>query len=298
MDFWRSTMWLGLVGLAALAGCHDVVEPMGKSPLRPPHMSPDSVALDAFFARFPLGDPEANQLVWADVDEMLLPAEIRQRLTRNGFRVGLAGGQVPASLARLLELSDKPAPQGNSLENRVTDLGHEPRVVRRHMELRAGARTEIVASDLQEETSVLLCNSAGVEGETFGTAQPILAVRAFPERDGRVRLKLVPEIHHGESKIRYVGTQGALRIEQGRAKRAFDEMAIEAVLAPGQILIASTLPQRSCTLGHRFFTERTDGRVEQKILVLRLAQTQHDELFNPAEVLPLDALPEKPAATP
>ncbi len=278
--------------LAALAGCRNIAEPVGKSPLKPPRMSAESVALDVFFVRFPFGELEPNGALWADVDEMHLPAEVRQRLARNGFRVGLVGGQVPTSLSKLLELKDKPAPRCRSLENRIVDLEHEPRVVRRHMELRAGVRTEVIASDVQEETPVLLCGSTGVEGESFRSAQAVLAIKAYPERDGRVRVKLVPEIHHGESKLRYVGMQGALRIEPGRAKRAFEEMTIEALLAPGQILLVSTLLDRPSTLGHRFFAENADGHVEQKLLVLRLAQTQHDELFEPADVLPLDALVE------
>jgi len=289
---------LGLFCAAACSGCRHLAEPVGKSPLKPAHMSADSVALEVFFARFPFGEAEPNGPLWADVDEMHLPAEVRQRLARNGFRVGLVGGQVPTSLVKLMELKDKPAPRPRSLENRVVDLEHEPRVVRRYMELRPGVRTDVVASDIHDELSVLLCGPAGVEGETFRSAQAVLVVRAFPERDGRVRIKIVPEIQHGESKLRYVGSQGALRIEPGRAKRAFDDLAVEAVLAPGHMLILSTLLDRAGSLGHRFFTQNTDGHVEQKLLVIRLAQTQHDELFDPAEVLPLDALMEPDPQSP
>jgi hypothetical protein len=288
----RGVIWPALFCLTALAGCRNFAEPVGKSPLKPARMSPDSVALDAFFVKFPFGEVEPNGALWADVDEMNLPAEVRQRLACNGFRVGLVGGQVPASLARLLELKDKPAPRCRSLENQIVDLEHEPRVVRRHMELRAGVWTPMIASDVQEEMPVLLCFPTGVEGESFRSAQAVLAIKVAAERDGRVRVRLVPEIHHGESKLRYVSTQGALRIQPGQAKRAFEDMTMEAVLAPGHILVLSTVLHRPSTLGHRFFTENTDGHVEQKLLVLRLAQTQHDELFEPADILPLDGLAE------
>lgn len=252
----------------------------------------DSVALDIFFVRFPACNAEDAVALWADVDEMHLPAEVRQRLAQNGFRVGLVGGQVPISLSRLLELKDKPAPGSRSLETQLADLEHEPRVVRRHMEIRAGVRTEVIASDVQEEMPVLRCCLAGVEGETFHSAQAVFALTVSNERDGRVRVRLIPEIHHGESKLRYVSTQGAIRIQSGRAKRAFDDLSMEAVLAPGHILVISTLKERPGTIGHRFFAENADGRVEYKLLVLRLAQTQHDELFEPADVIPLDSLAE------
>jgi len=280
----RLALWCA----AALPGCRNVAEPVGQSLLKPAPMSADAVAMEVFFVRFPLGEAEANGPLWAEIDEMHLPAEVRQRLARNGLRVGLVGGQVPAGLVKLMELKDKPAPQPRSLENRVVDLEHAPRVVRRRMELRPGVRTDVVASDTQDELSVLLCNAGGVEGETFRSAQAVFVMRAYPERDGRVRVRVVPEIQHGENKLRYVGTQGALRIEPGRAKRAFDDLAVEAVLAPGHMLILSTLLDRPGSLGYRFFTQDADGHVEQKLLVIRLAQTQHDELFDSTDTLPVD----------
>ncbi len=283
--------WLCLAFcLAGLLGCRNFFEPVGKSPLKPARMGPDSVALDVFFVRFSACDAEDTAALWAEADEMHLPGDARQRLAQNGFRVGLLGGQVPISLSRLLELKDKPAPGCRSLETQVTNLEQEPRVVRRHMEVRAGVRTEIIASDVHEELPVLRCGPAGVEGETFQSAQAVFAMTVANEQDGRVRVRLIPEIHHGESKLRYVSTQGVIRIQSGRAKRAFEDLAMEAVLAPGHILILSTLQERPGTMGYRFFTENVDGIVEYKLLVLRLAQTQHDELFQPADVIPLDAL--------
>jgi len=116
----------------------------------------------------------------------------------------------------------------------------------------------------------------------------VFVIRARPERDGRVRIRLVPEVQHGENKLRYVGTQGVLRIEPGRTKRAFDDLAVEAVLAPGHMLLLGTLLDPPGSLGRRFFTQNVDGQVQQKLLVIRLAQTQHDDLFDSGDVLPLD----------
>ncbi len=161
-----------------MAGCGTVAERVGKSPLKPPQMSPDSVALEVFFVRFPVSDAEANGRLWEEVDEMHLAGEIRQRLARNGFRVGLAGGQVPATLAKLMELKDKPVASTPSIESRVTDLEHELRTARRRMELRPGVRSEIVASDVQEELPILYCSQSGVEGEIFRLAQPVLEIKA------------------------------------------------------------------------------------------------------------------------
>jgi len=284
----RSALAVWIVVVAWSAGCRHVAERVGKSPLKPPQMSPDSVAIEVFFVRFPWNDPEANGRLWEEVDEMHLPGEVRQRLGRNGFRVGLVGGQVPVTLAKLMELKDKPAESSPGLETRVTDLEREPRSVRRRMELRPGVRSEIVASDVQDELPVLLCSQSGLEGEIFNSAQPVFDIKAYPERDGRVRIRMVPEIHHGENRLRHVITPGMVRLESGKSKRAFEEMAIEAVLAPGHMLILTTLPDRSGSLGYRFFTLNPGGQVEQKLMIVRLAQTQHDAVFDSLPVLDLD----------
>jgi hypothetical protein len=53
-------------------------------------------------------------------------------------------------------------------------------------------------------------------------------------------------------------------------------------------MVLSSLPSRPGSLGHYFFTENEE-HLEQKVLVIRLTQTQHDGLFSPnAKELPLD----------
>ncbi len=55
------------------------------------------------------------------------------------------------------------------------------------------------------------------------------------------------------------------------------------------MLVLSSLSNRPGSLGHHFFTEKqNEGRLEQKLLIIRLAQTQHDGLFNPPEPLKLE----------
>ena len=91
-------------------------------------------------------------------------------------------------------------------------------------------------------------------------------------------------INHGR---RWVGNQGMLRLEASRPKRVYDDMTITADLSPGAMLVLSSLANRPGSLGHHFFTQN-DGRLEQKLLVVRLSQTQQDGLFSPPEPLKLE----------
>ena len=87
---------------------------------------------------------------------------------------------------------------------------------------------------------------------------------------------------------RYVGDQGVLRLETSRPKKTYDDMTMTADLAPGEMLILSSLSNRPGSLGHQFFTDENNGKLEQKLLIVRLSQTQHDGLFSPPEPLKLE----------
>ncbi len=252
-----------------------------KPSLPPPQMSPDSVGMDVVFVRFPLGDAELNGKLWDDVDEQHFPARLRQELARNGFRVGVIGNQVPPPLAKLLELAGKPPSRDVVQEARAADMEGANHPVGRHLQMRAGSRNEILASGVYEQMPVLVREAGELDGQTYRQAQCILAAKAFPQSDGRVRVELVPELHHDQPRRRFVGDQGMMRLETARPRRVFDDLAISAVLSPGTMLILTALPDRPGSLGHYFFTEGEDNRLKQKLLVLRLCQTQHDDLITP-----------------
>ena len=277
-----------LVAALTIGGCNTPLR-KGKSPLLPAQMSSDSVVLEMFFVRFPFGESAVNEKLWEEIDEQPFSPELRDRLARNGFRAGLVNGQMPVELSKLLQLGDKPAPSDEAGGTKVEDLAAQPRVVRRHLPLRAGQRSEIIASGVYPQLPLLMSDSGQLCGQTYYQAQGIFAVKSFPQLDGRVRLELVPELHHDQPRQRWVGNQGVLRLEASRPKRTFDDMSLTTDLAPGAMLVLSSLSNRPGSLGHYFFTEsENEGRLEQKLLLIRLSQTQHDGLFSPPEPLKIE----------
>jgi hypothetical protein len=266
--------------LAPAAGCfRPVIQPC-RSPLKPAQMSADSVVLEMFFIRVPYGDAAANDTLWKEIDEQHFSPDMRQRLSRNGFRAGMIVGQLPVELSKLLELADKPVDSGKSEGTKVDSLEAEPRVVRRRLQLRADHRGEIIASGVYDTLTVLTNDGGRLSGRTFAQGQGLLAVKTFPQPDGRVRLELVPELHHGQPRQRWVGGAGMIRLDTSRDRQVYADMTLSAELDPGAMLVLGCLPDRQGSLGHYFFTEES-GRLEQKLLVIRLSQTQHDGLFNP-----------------
>jgi hypothetical protein len=277
-----------LAALVSLAAGCQTEQPKKASVLQSTQMSPDAVALEILLVRLPPKSAELHRKVWGEVDEQHLPAELRQLLARNGFRAGVLG-QMPSALADVLAMQDKAPAAGEPQKLGLADFEGPPRVMPRLLQTRAGQRNEIVASGVYDDLPVLLSEDGELCGRTFHEAQGIFALAAFPQADGRVRLELVPELHHDQSRPHVVGDQGMWRLECGRPKRVFDDLKIPALLTPGSILIVGCLPDRPGSLGHSFFTEDSgSAECAQKLLLVRVCQTQHDDLVHP---LPLTIEP-------
>lgn len=291
----RLPLGMGLLAGIVLwgAGCQNVTKPVAEPPLRALRMSPDSCILEVFKVYFPSGDHEGNGALWNEIDEQQVSAEVRQRLAANGFRAGVTGGQVPPALAKLMDLKGKPAPAAQVNALRLTGTETEPPVWRCRYTVRSGSRREIPCSAVYAEFPLLVCEPRGVWGESLAEAQGVLVVQPMLERDGRVRLKVAPEVHYGKYQTRWArSSQGIERGVPSRLKRALEPMNMETALSPGQMLVIGSRAELPGSLAHRFLTRDIDGKVEQALLVIRLAQTQHEDLFDPQQPLPLDMVAE------
>jgi len=256
--------------------------------LQPTQMAPGTAVLEIFSIHLPPGDPELVSRIWEEVDEQHFPAEVRRKLAKDGFRAGILAGQIPAPLSKLLDLKGKPVAGGEVQQVKIADLLTPSRVTSQHMQTHAGQRYEIAASDVIAKMPILVSESGEIRSLTYEQAQGMFALHVTPQPDGRVLLELVPEIHHGDYRQHLVGDQTIFRWETGRAKRAFEELKLTAVMGPGAMLLLGSQPNRQGSLGHYFFLEGNgrDDRLDEKLILVRLCQTQHDDLVSPGP-LPL-----------
>ena len=261
-------------------------------------MSPDSVVLEIFFAKFPFEDAKLQD-AWQEIDEQKFDPQLRRQLAENGFRVGLVQGPVPSAVQDLLTGARQPksaaeteqdqeATPSSSLEATIVKLEDDSPVTKRQLQIRAGQRSEVLASSVYESLPLLETEGGQLRGRPYAKGQGLFSIKSYPQNDGRVRLDLLPELHHGDPKVSYSGNQGMIRLETGRAKKVFDHLALTVTLSPGEMIVMSSLPSRPGSLGHYFFTDQPQGKLEQKLLIVRLAQTQHDDLFGPELVAPVD----------
>ena len=244
-------------------------------------MSLDSVGLEIGFIRWPITNEQQHDQLWNDIDETPLSPDLRMRLDPNGIRCGLVGVQLPEIVRQLLD--DKTSHDAISGE----ELGEakKNRVIRwRRLHSRADQRGEIVTSDTIEKLNLLVSQHGEVIGRTYRNAQCFFSIRSQPLGDGRARIVLVPEIHHGTPQRNWAGDTGTWRFDVSRNRKKFEELRMEVVLSPGESM-AVGCTQTIRGLGQQFFVGSDENdRKSQKLLMIRLAQTQQDNLFQSTEL--------------
>jgi hypothetical protein len=283
--------WI-VLAMVILAGCSTwTTVPMGKSLLQPARMSPDSVVIE--FALMDLADSQGglDAELWRGVDEQQIPVQTRQKLARHGFRCGVVGGQLPSWL------SDQLADQSRRLE---LDESERTAVVsdlltERRIQCRANQRRAVPVGVKCKELEVGTGENDTEPPRKYEDAQCHLGLTVIPKGDGQVELELVPEIQHGPMHQRWIGREGLFRLDASRDSIRYDDLKVAVSLLPGQTLVLSASPaagglskafagKAGGSLGH-VSTVPDTLESPHKLVLLRLAQTQFDDLFSPLQSL-------------
>lgn len=275
-DMARTLLAAQLIG--CLCGCASWDPPSTVSfDLPPARMSPDSVILEIAFLRIPVDAATEFAALWNEVDEQQLSNEDRRRLESNGFRVGVIGPRLPDMLHRLIEKAESPFEVTGSGGLLSDDIFQS----RRRLPARAGQPAKIVAVPKeQDQMAVLQTEDGYVRCLAFQQAQGVFVLRAFPLGDGRVRIQLTPTIEHGVLRNQYVGGDQSFMLQAGRDTHAFEDLRMENLLSPGETLaITKTLDAKG--LGSHFFAADAATSSSGSVMLIRLAQTQQDDLFSP-----------------
>lgn len=228
---------------------------------------PRTLPVEVQFVRHDPRDPAFGPGLWNHVDEQALDADLRRRLAANGLRAGVISGRLPAAVAERLETAtavDPAAPE---------DAG-----LRRLLRLLPGKRAEVVATTGLAELVLLEHGAEGVTGATYRDATALFALQAWPDADGLVRVRLVPELKHGPVRRAWVGEEGMFRLETGQARRSFDDLGVSVRLPAGGTLLVGVQDDAGAAVGDALLREQSAaGGV--RLLVVRPPASATDPLF-------------------
>jgi hypothetical protein len=284
----------GLVGLvltiAAVAGCRTALQG-GPAPsaAEPPRIAPRTIPLEFVFVRHDEHDAVIGAELWGLVDEQALDAGARERLQANGLRAGVVTARLPPHIA--VRFTPEPPAAGETLP---TALPENPALVRHSLRLLPGRSSDVLATAGIDELVLLQHDDGTVRGGTYRDASTVVAIRAYPAPDGRVRLRLVPTVKHGPMERSWVGEEGMFRLEAGQRREKLESLAIDTELPPGTMLVLGCSGERASTVGDAFFRDpRGSGRRLLAVMPTP-AVPPVDPMFAPAAAAAADEPPSEP----
>lgn len=276
-----------LLGAIMAQGCGSLRNPGDITPeslLQAAHASPQSVALDIYWARVAAQEPAWHDALWESVQEERIQVEVRRALAENGLRAGVVGGNPNNAIVRLLN----PNPEATPEQREQAALSGEAKVTRRMMSLRQGQRGEVQATPSAVDCTLIRRREGELTGRPYSRAQGLYAVEVIRREGDRIELELTPEVQHGQPKMQYTAAgPGTVVQRPGQDREIFDDLRTRVSLVSGEMLVVAPLPDAASKLGGMFHTTAGVEGAQQRILLVRLSQ-----------VPPSKALAEQTAAWP
>ena len=266
--------WVPILLSVSLTGCSvwETQEPNSVPRLPRTRMSKDSVGIEVATVTLDISEVERLVEIRSAVDEQILPLEQRRSLASNGILVGLVGTQVSPALQLLLMEAE------HRLSHPTADAIADGPDEHRFVQSRAGKQIEVGLWPATRTWSATHRDEGLATVAEYHDAVGKVGIVCQPDANSTAKLKLCPELEHGPLKQKYVAKNGSFHIESRRDRVRFDDLAVELNARPGEILLMTCDDGDANSVGARFF-RNVDGS-KQKILLVRLAQTQVDFSFD------------------
>lgn len=270
---WKSDAWHQQVPAPGQEG--DIQLPASR-------MAKDSVALEIAVGQLdPDQQADVDQL-WQEIDQQVLPFDVRQRLDQNGFLAGIVASQPPAILNRLLQDKQVDTSGMERWQIQFIEQGNQTTVPRLilHQRIQNGMGENhcVPVSDSSSQASWIVKDGPRQSASEGEQARGFIRLRTYPTGDSGVRLVVTPEIRHGQPKASFGVAEGSFTYSAEQSTQVLDELKFEAQLKPGQTLVLGANRQLS-DLGGFLFGPSGGGGFGQRLILVRLVHSQRDDLF-------------------
>lgn len=225
--------------------------------------------LQIVFVDRPADDPLLMQTLWRQVDQVgASTPETRAMLSRNGFRLGLAGGQPPPALQTLLGLTTEIASKPG-----VDD----PRMMHgRQLALTPGQDAEVLLHQDLTDFPIRYRLANQEDEVSYLQARCLFRIKPVRLNEGWVRVEFTPEVQHGQHQLRRAATDDGWALRGGQLTDSRQSLGFSVTLNTGEFAAIGCDGQTGDTPGRAFFSATKDGRAIQRLLVVRLADAGAD----------------------
>lgn len=216
-----------------------------------------AVELEVFFIERPVDDPLTGNALWNQLDQIgSVDATSRERLQANGLRFGIAGRTFPSAL--------------QTLTDRVFDDGPGHRTTRQQYQTPSGVTHQFPCGDLPDPAVIGLMTDEGREELQFSRARGVFRCRVETTQEGWARLEVLPEIHHGELKMRHTATDKDWDWSGRQAVHPLYPQRFSVILNEGETLILGPVGDRPDSIGSRMFRGNEAAEPMSRLLAIRL----------------------------
>ena len=257
------------LAVSTLIGCslfptEDAVSKVeSRRPMLPPiRAAQNAIQLEVLFVERPADDPLLGPMLWREIDQIAaIPAETRELLQQNGFRVGHVGSSLPPTVQTLLGLVGA----GES-----DNANSKPLVGNRKI-LPPGIDTEVQTSEERESCQLKIVQGDQVKLHEYQSARSLFRLKSARLQDGWVRIDFQPEIHYGDNRVRHTPTEEgwAYRSRQNVDARHAHQFSL--TMNVGEMAIITAAPDQPETMGDLFFCRDDHGIKRQRVLIVRVA---------------------------
>ena len=246
-------------------------------------MAKDSVTLEIAVGQLDLDQQGEVGQFWAEVDQQVLPFEVRQRLDQNGLLAGVVASQPPAILHRLLQDKVVDTSAMEPWQVQFIEQGNQTTVSRMilHQRIQNGAGEShcVPVSDIAPQASWIVHDGSRQTAGEGEQARGFIRLRTYPAGDSSLRLVVTPEIRYGRQQASFGVAEGSFTYSAKQSMQVLSELKFETRLKPGQTLVLGANPQLS-DLGGFLFGPTDNAEFGQRVILVRLVHSQRDDLFD------------------
>lgn len=218
----------------------------------------DAVMVCLAVVERPLNDPYIHSALWEMVDEQAISFESKVRLSDNGIRTGILGGQPPQAFLDILG-SDRSC------------------INPRQIQTRFGQPVIATIGPSREELSYRLNASSDSPERRQAKATCQWEITVNPGEPGRLKITLCPLVRHGESQMvpRAVQDKSGILTWQLQTQQKVDRHEagqIEVETRAGDFLLVGAAGENGESLGSAWFRQPDPRGSVQRMLVIRAAR--------------------------
>ncbi|MEO1615310.1 MAG: hypothetical protein AAFV88_05640 [Planctomycetota bacterium] len=216
--------------------------------------------------------PDQLQSVWQWVDETVIPLSTRQRLLRNGLRVGKVTqpDRVQAKLETL---------RGEQTRGIVDAFLESAEIASHQMQgaktipMRIGKRYELpVRLPIKGTRVVFVDDEPQPVGRTLFDPQFLFAITPDRGRGNQsLTLRMRPEVQYGDMQQDWVQGDAALRIDVRRQSWSLGQLEFELTGGEGDLYLIGETTERQSLGRDMLGGENVDQMEQQTVLLLRFA---------------------------